>query len=218
MELEIVLVEVNRQVVRAWREALAGEPSVEIVQGSLFDQRVDAWVSPTNARAQMNGGLDGLLARTFGPTLEARVQREVERLFDGVMPVGAATCVETGLSLPRYLVSAPTMYDAAENVSLTDNVALACGAALQAIAQHNRAGGEPIRSVALTGMGTGTGGVSPERCAALMACAIRLHQERDFDGFAELELALLAAVPPRAPKRRALFGARRGLRFDVNAA
>ena len=45
--LQVVLVDVNRQVVEAWRTVFADVPEVEVVHGSLLEQRVDAWVTPT---------------------------------------------------------------------------------------------------------------------------------------------------------------------------
>ena len=56
----VVLVDVNFEVVRAWRTAFAADPDVEVVHGSILDQDVDAWVTPTNSRGRMDGGVDGL--------------------------------------------------------------------------------------------------------------------------------------------------------------
>src|SRR5262249_42020155 len=115
--LKVVLVDVNPAVGAAWRTAFSDHPEVQIVRGSLLDQRVDAWVTPTNARGQMDGGPDAVLKRHFGALTEKRVQQEIRNLYDGLMPLGSATCVLTGRDLPRFLISTPTMVTSAEDVS-----------------------------------------------------------------------------------------------------
>ena len=75
--------------------------------------------------------------------------------YGGAMPVGHATCVATGRPQPRFLISTPTMVESSEDVSDTMNVALAAGAALQAVHLQNRAQPGSITSVALPGFTAG---------------------------------------------------------------
>src|SRR5262245_24135104 len=135
--LRVVLVDVNAEVVRAWRAVFADEPAVEVVHGSILDQEVDAWVTPTNASGNMDGGLDAVLKRHFGARIEKKVKAEIDRLYQGHLPVGSATCVPTGEDGPRFLISVPTMVESVEDIRETQNVALACAAAFQAIHQQN---------------------------------------------------------------------------------
>src|SRR5918912_1225751 len=121
--LQVVLVDVNPRVVRAWRAAFHDAPEVEVVCGSILDQRVDAWVTPTNARGSMDGGVDAVIKHHLGPGIERRVQEAIGQLHGGAMPVGSATCVPTGAAAPRYLISTPTMTGSAESVRGTLNVA-----------------------------------------------------------------------------------------------
>ncbi len=100
MTVKVVLVDINPKMVKAWRATFEENPEVEIVQGSMLDQEVDAWVTPTNARASMDGGLDGVIKGHFGPAIERRVQAEIRRLHGGLLPVGHATCVPTGIGQP----------------------------------------------------------------------------------------------------------------------
>ena len=110
MPVKIVLVDVNPKMIAAWRSTFEENPEVEVVQGSMLDQEVDAWVTPTNARASMDGGLDGVIKGHFGPAIERRVQAEIKRRYGGLLlPVGHATCVPTGAAQPSYLISTPTM-------------------------------------------------------------------------------------------------------------
>src|SRR5262245_11539599 len=129
MSLKIKLVDINPRMVAAWRNTFEENPEVEVVHGSMIDQVADAWVSPTNSRGVMGGGLDGVIKKYLGSQIEKRVQAEIQKLHAGMMPVGCAVCVPSGVANPRYLVSTPTMSAGREDISDTLNVALACAAA-----------------------------------------------------------------------------------------
>jgi O-acetyl-ADP-ribose deacetylase (regulator of RNase III) len=188
--LKVVLVDINPKVVQAWRAAFADNPEVEVVQGSLLEQPVNAWVTPTNARGRMDGGLDAILKGHFGPGIEKRVQQEIAALYQGVMPVGCATCVPTGAAVPRFLISTPTMVGSAEDIRGTMNVALACAAAFQAIHMQNTREPGSITSVALPGLGAQTGRVPVKTCANLMWTGYTLFNDYAFRDFATMRTAL----------------------------
>jgi O-acetyl-ADP-ribose deacetylase (regulator of RNase III) len=188
--VKVTLVDVNPKMVAAWREVFENNPEVTVLQGSMLDQKVSAWVSPTNAKGEMAGGLDGVIKKHFGPKIQTRVQSEIARLYKGSMRVGHATCVETGVSVPRFLISTPSMGASSEDISDTLNVALTCAAAFQMVEMQNRAEPGSITSVALPGVGTGTGRTPVEICADLMWTAYNLLTNQDFAGFAEMRAAL----------------------------
>src|SRR5579883_2576686 len=102
MLVRVILVDVNAKMVAAWRATFEENPEVDIVHGSMLDMKATAWVTPTNAKGSMDGGLDAVIKRHFGPKIEASVQKEIARLHGGSMPVGYATCVETGADVPRF--------------------------------------------------------------------------------------------------------------------
>ena len=182
--LKVVLVDVNADVVRAWRSAFSDVPGVSVVHGSILEQRTDAWVTPTNSRGSMDGGVDAVIKRHLGASIEKKVQKAIRAQYKGLMPIGSATCVPTGVSVPRYLISTPTMRASAEDVSETMNVALACAAAFQMIHQQNSKEPGSITSVAIPGLGVGTGGVPVRVCANLMWTGYTLftdHRYQDFD-------------------------------------
>jgi O-acetyl-ADP-ribose deacetylase (regulator of RNase III) len=188
--IKVVLVDINPRMVKAWRATFEEEPEVEVVEGSMLDQGVDAWVTPTNARASMDGGLDGVIKGHFGPSIERRVQAEIRRLHGGLLPVGHATCVSTGSARPAFLISTPTMIASSEDVSDTLNVALACAAAFQAVHMQNAREPGSIQSVALPGLGAQTGRVPVEICADLMWTGYSLFRRRAFGDFAAMRVAL----------------------------
>jgi O-acetyl-ADP-ribose deacetylase (regulator of RNase III) len=190
MAEKVVLVDINPKMIAAWRSAFEENPEVEVVEGSMLAQRVDAWVTPTNARASMDGGLDAAIKGHLGAAIERRVQAEIRRQFGGLLAVGHATCVPTGTARPGFLISTPTMAGSSEDISDTLNVALACAAAFQAVHMQNAREPGSIGSVALPGLGANTGRVPVEICADLMWTGYNLFRRRAFDDFVAMRAAL----------------------------
>jgi O-acetyl-ADP-ribose deacetylase (regulator of RNase III) len=157
---------------------------------------VDGVVSPANSFGWMRGGIDGVYSRWL-PGIEDRVRAAIAARYgaggnDGgrrggrggrrgepELPVGSALIVPTGAASPAWLISAPTMRLPGE---LLDSSGEAAGAAARAILRCWRSGllpepdGRPVRdvvgSLALPGLGTGVGGLSPATCACRVAEAL----------------------------------------------
>ena len=190
MNAQVILVDVNAKMVAAWRDVFEDNPEVIVVHGSMIDQATSAWVSPTNSKGMMDGGLDGVIRKYLGPQIQTKVQSEIARLYQGAMPLGHTTCVSTGAPRPEWLISTPTMLGRSDDVSDTLNVALACAAALQRVRMQNRQSPGSIGSVAMPGLGANTGKVPVEICADLMWTAYYLVTTRDFESFSEMRRAL----------------------------
>lgn len=184
--LKVVLRDVNTGVVAAWRSAFADTPEVDVAAGSIVDQHVDAWVSPTNSRGRMDGGVDAVVKRHLGAGIQLRVQRAIRDQFGGSLPIGSAVCVPSGATNPKFLISTPTMAQSVQNVRETLNVALACAAAFQAIHMQNAREPGSVTSVALVGMGAATGRVPPQVCANLMWAGYTLFQDHFFQDYDDL--------------------------------
>ncbi|MFI2076440.1 MULTISPECIES: macro domain-containing protein [Streptomyces] len=192
--LKVVLTDVNAKVVEAWRAAFADTPGIEIRKGSILDEKVDAWVTPTNSRGRMDGGVDAAIKRHLGAGIQLRVQRAIRDRFAGTLPVGSAVCVPSGAVNPKFLISTPTMESSSQNVSETLNVALACAAAFQAIHQQNKIAPGSITSVALVGMGARTGGVPARVCANLMWTGYTLFNDYHFEDYDDLRSTIVAQL------------------------
>ncbi|MFG2874588.1 ADP-ribosyltransferase domain-containing protein [Streptomyces sp. NPDC048337] len=192
--LRVVLTDVNERVVEAWRAAFADTPGIEIRRGSILDEDVDAWVTPTNSKGRMDGGVDAVIKRHLGSGIQLRVQRAIRDRFAGALPVGSAVCVPSGATVPRYLISTPTMVQSSQNVSATLNVALACAAAFQAVHRQNRQAPGSIRSVALVGMGAQTGRVPARVCANLMWTGYTLFHDHWFEDDDELRATIITQL------------------------
>jgi O-acetyl-ADP-ribose deacetylase (regulator of RNase III) len=206
MLVKVVLVDINPKMIAAWRDTFEENPEVEIVQGSMLDQAVSAWVAPTNSGGRMDGGLDLVIKKNLGDSVEKAVQSQIKMLYAGSMPVGRTTCVPTGKIQPRFLISTPTMGGSSEDISDTLNVALACAAAFQAVHTQNEKEPGSIRSVALPGLGANTGRVPAEICADLMWTAYNLFREKSFKDYDEMRAALegeLGDLGPTSSKKAA---------------
>ncbi|WP_436775244.1 macro domain-containing protein [Yinghuangia sp. YIM S09857] len=192
--LRVVLTDINPAVVEAWRAAFADTPGIEIRNGSILDEHVDAWVSPTNAKGRMDGGVDAVVKRHLGAGIQLRVQRAIRDGFAGTLPVGSAVCVPSGAVNPKFLISTPTMVTSSQNVSETLNVALACAAAFQAVHRQNAVQPGSIRSVALVGMGAQTGRVPARVCANLMWTGHTLFHDHRFEDYDDLRATVTAQL------------------------
>ncbi len=171
--LRLILVDPNREVCAAWRQAFDGLPSVEVVNDG-FERlpEFDSMVSAANSFGLMDGGVDYAIVRFFGEDLMHRVQRRVIEEYRGEQPVGTSFIIETHHPKHPFLAHTPTMR-VPMSISRTDNVYRAMWAMLLAVHRHNRDDSRAIRSVACPGLGTATGRVSAKEAARQMALAYR---------------------------------------------
>lgn len=201
-EIKIILVDLNPKMVEAWEDSFDENPEVVILNGSMLEQTVDAWVSPTNSQGSMDGGLDAVIKKHFGQEIENRLKKQIHKNHAGFLPVGEATCITTGQDNPKFLISTPTMSSSSEDISDTMNVALACAAAFQSVHMQNQREHGSITSVALPGLGTNTGKVPVEICADLMWTGYNLFLEHQFVDFSAMRIALeeqLGSLGPSSP-------------------
>lgn len=171
MSPHLLLVDLDADIVAAWRDAFAeqiDEGVIDVRRGSLLDAlpEVDAVLTAGNSYGQMDGGVDRALAAHW-PDVQRSVWATVADEYHGYQPVGAASLVPTGDEPCRWLVYAPTMrVPMALTGGLDVAVHDAFWAALLAVGNH-----PAITTIAAPGFGTGYGRVPPGRAAQLMAAA-----------------------------------------------
>jgi O-acetyl-ADP-ribose deacetylase (regulator of RNase III) len=168
--LTVHLRDINPGIVKAWEQAFADVPEVQVSQGDIFEHKADAIVSPANSFGFMDGGIDLLYSRYFGWSLQTNLQALLAEQHYGELPVGQAVVVATGHHSIPILVSAPTMRVPAD-ISTTVNVYLAFRAALIAVLAHNESTKAPIQTLLVPGLGTGIGAVAPTAAARQMRLA-----------------------------------------------
>ena len=137
-----------------------GDLIIEAKRGDLAEQSTDAICNPANSFMLMGGGAAGAIKRAAGEIIER------EALKHAPVPVGEAIATTAGKLKARWVIHAPTMERPAIRTR-SDKIYLATLAALRCAEEVG------AKSIALPGMGTGVGGVSPGAAARAMVKALR---------------------------------------------
>ncbi len=153
-----------------WQRYFSDLDDVEIVGGDICDVKVDAVVSPANSFGFMDGGLDYALSERFGWHLQEQLQSLIAQRPMKELLVGEALIMPTGDTITPWLISAPTMR-VPMRLRQSINAYLAMKAIL--LTARNADCDPAIRSVAIPGLGTGVGALSPDTAALQMWIAYR---------------------------------------------
>jgi len=173
--LELVLCAVEAPLAQAWLTVAENRPGIRVHPGSVLDIEAQAVVSPANSFGWMRGGIDALYSRAF-PEVEQNVRSGVLAYHGGELPVGEALIVPTGEAAPEWMISAPTMREAGEQLPAdTVHPYLAARAVFRLWLHGRLENGVPVRdavsTIAMPGLGTGVGEVEPQACARQVAAA-----------------------------------------------
>jgi O-acetyl-ADP-ribose deacetylase (regulator of RNase III) len=161
-----------------------GAVRVQIVQGDLTQEEVDAIVNAANAHLQHGGGVAGAISRKGGP----EIQEESEAWVRRHGPVTHAEPAYTGAGrLPcRYVIHAvgPVWGEGQEDVKLD-------AAVTGALQVADRLG---LASIALPAISTGIFGFPRERAARIHLAAIhRYFAGQPASGLRQVRLTLFDA-------------------------
>jgi len=135
------------------------------MEGDICKMDADAIVSPANSFGFMDGGLDFALSERFGWDLQKRLQQAIKNRPIRELLVGEVIFLETGDDRVPWLISAPTMR-VPMRLRQTINAYLAMKAILSSVLSH--LGDPQIKHVAIPGLGTGVGYLSPNTAANQM--------------------------------------------------
>src|SRR5262245_2099102 len=75
---------------------------IELVQGDITQQQVDAIVNAANSRLAGGGGVDGAIHRRGGPA----IMRETAERYPGGCPTGSAVITGAGNLAARHVIHA----------------------------------------------------------------------------------------------------------------
>jgi O-acetyl-ADP-ribose deacetylase (regulator of RNase III) len=174
--MEIVLAALDDPLAEAWTSHCGNLAGVRVHKGSIFEVECDAVVSPANSYGFMDGGIDALYTRRYGPLVQERVRMAILQRHHGELLVGSAEIVETDDPRQPYLIAAPTMRVPMKLGADSVNPYLAARAVLRLVRHGFFAEGPPIgervHRIAFPGMGTGVGGVAADICARQVRRAI----------------------------------------------
>jgi O-acetyl-ADP-ribose deacetylase (regulator of RNase III) len=138
---------------------------INIVQGSILDAEAEVIVNAANSLGLMGGGVAGVIKRAAG----AEVEREAVK--DAPIRVGKAVLTSGGKTKFKGIIHAPTMPEPGMHIP-AQNVALATKAALILADEKG------FESIAISGMGTGVGGVAHADAAKAMMETVRAFSAR----------------------------------------
>lgn len=173
--MKLILCDLNINLINSWYKFFKQDPNIEIINGSIFDVKCDALVSPANSFGFMDGGLDLKISQFFGWHVQEKLQKIIKEKYYGELIVGMAEIIETGHEKILYIISAPTMR-VPMILKNSVNVYLATRAVLVLIKYGKFKNGklikEKVKRVAIPGMGTGVGKVSYDICALQIKKAI----------------------------------------------
>ena len=133
--------------------------TIEVVQGDITEQDVDAIVNAANNHLWMGSGVAGAIARRGGRGIEDEAIRQ------GPIHVGEAVLTSGGALLARYVIHAAAMGQDLQTDG--EKIRAATAAALDLA----RARG--CKSLAVPALGTGVGGFPARECARIMLDAVR---------------------------------------------
>src|SRR6478736_8906100 len=79
-----------------------GNSVIELVQGDITLQAVDAIVNAANSRLAGGGGVDGAIHRRGGPT----IMQETDKRYPDGCPTGSAVITSAGDLAAKYVIHA----------------------------------------------------------------------------------------------------------------
>lgn len=177
--MNLILCAIDLPLANAWNKFCQDLDFITVHHGSILDVTCDAVVSPANSYGFMDGGIDAVYMDYFGNDIQMRVRRLIFEHHSGELIVGTADIVETGDAKIPYLIAAPTMR-VPMKLSDSVNVYLAARAVFllvtKGIFSSGKYTGNPIaervQTVAIPGLGTGTGKMGFNTCAHQVRAAI----------------------------------------------
>ncbi len=166
---KLILCDPNRQLCEELEKHFKF-PDVEVVCDLFQNTEFDCVVSAANSFGLMDGGIDGAIIDHFGLELQEKIQKAIIKEYAGEQPIGTSMIVSVEGTFPtKYVAHTPTMRVPA-SIDGTDNAYLAMKAMLMAVQKHNLLAHD-IQNVVCCGLGTLTGGLSPQKAAQQMALA-----------------------------------------------
>lgn len=146
------------------KATIAGQ-TLELVEGNIVDQRVDAVVNAANSRLAGGGGVDGAIHRSGGPS----IMEETNRLYPDGCPTGSAVISGAGRLPAKHVIHAVGPVWSGGTSGEPELLADVHRRSLELAVEHG------CRSVAFPAIGTGIYGYPLD-----LAADVALRTVRDF--------------------------------------
>jgi len=138
-----------------------GSLNVEVLQGDLTQQDVDAIVNAANNDLELGGGVAGAIARAGGPQIQAECRRI------GPIEVGDAAITGGGTLQARYVIHAASMRLGGR--TSTESLRGSTRRSLEIATDKG------LRSIAFPAVGTGIARFPLDACARIMLEEVVAH-------------------------------------------
>ena len=138
--------------------------SIEVVEGDIAAQNVEAVVNAANNHFWMGSGVAGALKARGGAGIER------EAMAQGPVEPGECVMTSAGRLPAKHVIHAAVMGQDLQTSA--DIIARATANALALADAHG------LTSIALPAFGTGVGGFPLDECARIMTFAVRAHEPK----------------------------------------
>ena len=142
----------------SWR---TGSLTVDVLQGDLTQQDVDAIVNAANSDLILGGGVAGAIARRGGPTIQAECRAI------GSIEVGGAAITRGGELTARFVIHAASMHLGGR--TSTESLRGSTRRSLEIASERG------LQSIAFPAVGTGIAHFPLDDCARIMLEEVVLH-------------------------------------------
>ena len=168
-----------------WR---TGGLTVDVRQGDLTEQDVDAIVNAANNDLILGGGVAGAIARRGGPSIQAECRAI------GPIEVGDAAITGGGQLKARFVVHAASMH--LGGATSADSLRRSTRRSLELAGQRG------LRSIAFPAVGTGIAHFPLDECARIMLEEVATHAVQA-SSLTEVRFVLFGAEAEAAFRREA---------------
>ena len=158
----IQLIDIKKDMCIEWFKQFKDHENVTIHNDDIFALKTDCVVSPANSFGFMDGGLDLLISKNLGWQIEEQLQVRIKNMSTRELLVGQAELIETGDQHIPFCIVAPTMR-VPMIIKDTVNTYLASKAVFILLKNNPQ-----IRTISISGLGTGVGRVPYDVCAKQM--------------------------------------------------
>ena len=172
--------------------------TLELLEGNIIDQEVDALVNAANSRLAGGGGVDGAIHHRGGPS----IMQETDRLYPDGCPTGSAVISTAGRLPAKYVLHAVGPVWAGGQRGEADLLASAHRRCLELAVAHD------CHSIAFPAISTGVYGYPLDRAARVaLRTVIEFIREHgrpglvrfilfDHAAYGEFAAALAELAPP----------------------
>ena len=188
MNIQFILIDPKKELCDHWQNAINALPSemrqFKIHNGRLdtFKEKIDCFVSPANSYARLDGAYDAVLSDVFCPENDNAVtlycQKFLHHFYQGYLHPGASFLIPMHEFNEKrygatYIALTPTMKFPKRIINKEGVIYDCMWSLLSELYRHNKNTTNKIRTVCITGLGTGVGQYPVKTCALEMILAYR---------------------------------------------